>query len=997
MIKKIAALLFICLPFLICVNAAAQTQQNPLLFNQLTTRDGLLSNITTTLYQDSRYFLWIGTNHGLIRYDGKFFTNYNQIGEGGITDRVITCITEDADGNIWIGTESGLNKLNPKNNQITQYRSGSGPGTIPFHWCNYLFTDSKKQLWLTTEKGIALYDKKTDSFENIPISVYGKDEKINKFINQVAEDEEGNFWLSTSFGLKKFNPSTKQFYSYHLEEPNNSLRKENVLYGLCVAKPGSIWAVSFEGHLLHYESKNNRLKIVSISSKEGPRLLSICTIKQEKQKFLLIATSDGIFKVNPDNPESPPQKLLSGKSLNKVFTDKQNNLWISSENGLFRQIHVNIALQWHDVPDKDKPLINHIIRSTLKENIYFLTSRSGWFTYNSNNDTVTFHTLPADDRGLLTQINRHVGDENGYWFTSTNGFGYYDLKKNRLIDLTRLITKVSSQQSTGFIEEPLKGQLWITMRRSGILVYNTLTGKDTVLFADKQKADNIYGKTVFDFKKGPDNNIWFTTDEKLYVVNPVTYSYKTYKADNNIFQNNKTNPYRILFTKDGRALINSQSNIYEFKNQALRVIHPKKGLFNFELQRLLEDETGNIWAVTDNGIYKTNNQFSYWKNISNAQGFENETAGYEINLSVPGKVMITSVGKIGVLDNKLMEQSRVPNPSIISRIRLGNTEAHFPVPALKYKCDYKDAVEIELTSPDFSNESENSIYYRLEGWDDEWRRLSTTNTIRYEQLPPGNYLFSTKSVNTESIESRIAFISFKVVPPFYRSWWFIVLSFIIIISIAYLFYRYHLHKAIELEKIRTRIATDLHDDIGATLSSISMYSDALKLQVKDNMPQLESVLTKMGESSREMVTGMSDIVWAINPDNDSGEKLLNRMENYVTDMCAVKNIKLFFKADEKLKQIRLPLEKRKNIYLVFKEAVNNAVKYSMADHLWVTVNIGAEFSLLIKDDGAGFTMTDVKKGNGLKNFKTRADEIKGKIQINSMPGAGTSVKLICQL
>lgn len=995
MIKKIAVLLFICIPVITCVNATAQTQQNPLLFDQVTTRDGLLSNNTTTLFQDSRYFLWIGTNHGLIRYDGKFFTNYNQIGEGGITDRVITCITEDTDGNIWIGTESGLNKLNPYNNQITQYRAGSGPGTIPFHWCNYLFTDSKKQLWLTTEKGIALYDKTTDSFVNFFIPVYGKDEKINKFINKVAEDKEGNFWLSTSFGLKRFNPTTKKYHSYHLEETNNSLRKENVLYGLCIDNTGIIWAVSFEGHLLRYDSKSNKLNTVFISSIEGPRFLSVCTIEQENKLALLIATSDGLYKLNPAEPKLPPQQMLSRKFLTNLYTDKQNNLWICSENGLFRQKPVNSALQWHNIPaDKELP-INHIIPSPLKQSDYYLTTNSGWFIYNSNRNTITSHPLPSDNKDLLKKINRQIDDKNGYWFTSSNGFGYYDLKKNQLIDLTALITRISGQQSTGYMEEPANGQLWITMRRSGILVYNTITKKDTVLFADKKKADNIYGKTVFDLKKGPDNNIWFTTDEKLYVVNPSTYRYKTYKSDSNIFQNNKTNPYRILFTKDGRVLINSQSNIYEFKNETLRVIHPKKGLFNFALERLLEDKAGNIWAVTDNGIYKTNNQFSYWKNISTAQGFENETAGYEINLSMPEKLMITSVGRIGVLDNKLLEQSRTPNPSIISRIRLGNTEAHFPVPTPKYKCYYKDAVEIELTAPDFSSETENSIYYKLEGWDDEWRKLSTTNTVRYEQLPPGYYLFSTKSVNTESKESDISFISFKVVPPFYRSWWFIVLTFIIIISIVYLFYRYRLHKAIELEKIRTRIATDLHDDIGATLSSISMYSDALKLQVKDNMPQLEPVLSKMGESSREMVTGMSDIVWAINPDNDSGEKLLQRMENYATDICAVKKIHLQFLANEKIKHLKLSLEKRKNLYLVFKEAVNNAVKYSEAKNILVEISHDSVLNMRVKDDGIGFDESSVRKGNGLKNYLLRAKEINGTLSVQSNPGKGTEVVLTC--
>jgi len=177
-----------------------------------------------------------------------------------------------------------------------------------------------------------------------------------------------------------------------------------------------------------------------------------------------------------------------------------------------------------------------------------------------------------------------------------------------------------------------------------------------------------------------------------------------------------------------------------------------------------------------------------------------------------------------------------------------------------------------------------------------------------------------------------------------------------------------------------------------------MYSEAVKNQLKDKMPQLETVLDKMGANSRDMVTSMSDIVWAINPDNDEGEKLIKRMENYAGDICAIKNIRLQFKADDKLQTISLPLEHRKNIYLIFKEAVNNAAKYADAKNIWVQLTLsGKALNLLIKDDGKGFNQATVHKGNGLKNFEARAKEIKGNIILDSAEGKGTSVSLNCFL
>jgi len=177
-----------------------------------------------------------------------------------------------------------------------------------------------------------------------------------------------------------------------------------------------------------------------------------------------------------------------------------------------------------------------------------------------------------------------------------------------------------------------------------------------------------------------------------------------------------------------------------------------------------------------------------------------------------------------------------------------------------------------------------------------------------------------------------------------------------------------------------------------------MYSEAIKKQLKEKNPQLETVLDKMGENSRDMVTSMNDIVWAINPANDQGEKLIRRMESYVIDICPVKNIQLHFKADEKLNNLSLPVEHRKNIYLIFKEAVNNAVKYSGAKHLEISLTLhDRSIHLLVKDDGTGFDESSVIRGNGLKNFQTRAKEILGTVSISSANGKGTMISLVCRI
>jgi signal transduction histidine kinase len=253
-------------------------------------------------------------------------------------------------------------------------------------------------------------------------------------------------------------------------------------------------------------------------------------------------------------------------------------------------------------------------------------------------------------------------------------------------------------------------------------------------------------------------------------------------------------------------------------------------------------------------------------------------------------------------------------------------------------------------------------------------------------------------MNGDAVWSKETILSFKVLPPFWRTWWFIGILIIAIAASLYIIYRYRLTKALELEKIRTRIATDLHDDIGATLSSISFYSEAVKQKAKEKIPEAASILDKMGETSRSMVSSMSDIVWAINPNNDGMEKMLYRMQSHAAELCGIKNVTLLVDADEKIHHLKPQLEQRKNIYLIFKEALNNALKYADCAGIWLTLKYNNNlFSMQLKDDGKGFDTNKEFMGNGLMNMQRRAAEIDGTFTVVSEVNKGTIVTLIVKI
>lgn len=203
-------------------------------------------------------------------------------------------------------------------------------------------------------------------------------------------------------------------------------------------------------------------------------------------------------------------------------------------------------------------------------------------------------------------------------------------------------------------------------------------------------------------------------------------------------------------------------------------------------------------------------------------------------------------------------------------------------------------------------------------------------------------------------------------------------------------YRFGITQIKKEEKVRRRLASDLHDDIGSTLSSISYYTAAIKKQVGEANPDAISMLNKMEDASTDTVNAMSDIVWATNPAYDKGSDLVNRIQSYASEICSLKNIELEFDVDKTFENARFGMNVRKNIFLIFKEAVNNAVKYSGCTQISIYLS---QKEMKIKDNGNGFDSMAEFSGNGVKNMRQRAAEIKAGIRIISAQGEGCFITL----
>jgi signal transduction histidine kinase len=305
----------------------------------------------------------------------------------------------------------------------------------------------------------------------------------------------------------------------------------------------------------------------------------------------------------------------------------------------------------------------------------------------------------------------------------------------------------------------------------------------------------------------------------------------------------------------------------------------------------------------------------------------------------------------------------------------------------------QNVISFEFAALNYIHPEKNQYAYKLESFDKDWIYTDASKRfVNYTNLDPGEYTFKVKGSNNDGVWNPMeTTIKLIITPPFWQTWWFRALIVLAATMIVYALYRYRLQQVLKVQNIRNKIAGDLHDDIGSTLNSISIYSEVAK---NDDNRRTHS-LTMIGESSRKVIDAMSDIVWTINPDNDSFEKIILRMRSLSYNLLRAKKIEFTFRADDNLNDLKLSLEERRNFYLIFKEALNNLIKYSQAKKVSILLEKNSRnISLLIRDDGVGFDPEKKYNGNGLTNIRRRAKEINAKLIMESGQGIGTSIQLI---
>ncbi len=985
-------------------------------FEKLTINDGLSQGFVSSIIQDKMGFMWFATNDGLNRYDGYKFTVYhhNPFDTTSLADNEINCLYEDSKQRLWIGTQHSGIDIFDRQHLVFIHLTHNNENSLASNVIVSINEDKTGAFWIATDKGIdrlSIPNKNTQYKDDGNMPNFFSNHQLQfthiALINQPQENKRSisaprlyvdgnNIFASTDNGIYQIIYNNNSYKFIQKLKCSAELEGMPLLFKNQFA---SDWFMENKTGVYKFSGSNfsnpekiykpeiirNRLMI----DKTGRTWIA------DKNKTVLINTTGKVENISANNIEA--NKLLGG--VNAFYTDRNDVIWIGTYG--YGILKLN--------PEKE---VFHFILPQLTA--YQLTE-------NNNEEIIANSTLRISvkneqviniDSIKNQQHSEYIAtDKNGnYWRSGKGAIIYCDNKLN-LIKKIKLPSAERDQQPFPLYLDS-NNVLWMGYKKK-FLKYNTETGAfyiyDYPIIQDK---DN------FDFLQciWPDagNVLWLGTQNGLMRFDEKNASWKYY-AQKNSDTNSLSNNYIFSLCKDPLqpdkylCIGTNGGGINRFNKLTGKFIRytVDNGLPNNVVYGILPDDNGNLWMSTNKGLSQFNISNKTFRNFDVNDGLQgNEFDRYSYCKTKDGLLFFGGVNGINFFNPDEIKPLQPP-PVLITDFRLFNKTISLKTPNSPLTKDilYTDTIKLnysqnvitfQFAAADYRRTG--NVYYRymMKGFDKDWIYNGNVREATYTNLNPGKYNFIVEASNDDEQWSKSPkIISIQIIPPWWRTWWFYTLIIITTGFIIYSIYQYRLQQALKLQRVRNRIATDLHDEIGSSLSTISIYSKVAQEQLKSHSSNPVALLKKISDDTNEMMDAMNDIVWTINTRNDRFENIINRMREHAIQLFEAKDCTLHFNFDEQLNPMKFDMEKRKDFYLIYKESVNNIAKYAQAKNVWI--NLLSENPLIIlsvKDDGTGFDKNAVRKSaNGLVNMKTRATNLKGKIEIESQLGKGTEVCL----
>ncbi len=963
--------------------------------------EGLLSNRIDCIVPDSRGFVWFCTPEGLSRFDGYRITTFGTA--EGLPHRAVQAFLETRSGDYLIGTRTGLCQFrrDPGKHQFAAYTVG---GTPPQNDVTALLESSSGKIWCGTSDGL---------FQMLPGFKFQRQSlppppvPWNRIeIAGLAEDSCGKLWLASSAGI-------------YVMATNGSVQRLDqrdglpgaVTNALLADRNGNIWAGVRGGlTLLRDGCSAGAPGVQRVYPPEFGR--NVAAITEGPGNAIWLATEDGVTRLLPGGDGASRQHLtrrqgLTDRVMVSIASDKSGNIWAGTEGAGVMSIQPDGFTTFRE----QDGLASDRVWSVLGDregNVVTVSADQSQLAWSLNVfDGKKFQSMPApktfaDHRAWGNDRILIQGRTGEWWGATSQGLCRY--APVRVKELAQRVPEACYGEDLSIFQvfEDSKGGIWASAQSmAGDRLVRWDPERKTLVSFPQWPRQNALVKSFAEDRQG---NIWMG----LW-VNGSLYRYDGQQFVNFLPKDGVPagTIFALLTDIQGRLWIGATSGLGLLEHPGAGPFHVHtfdrtNGLSSSIIRALLEDRNGFIYVATGVGVDRLNPATGRFKHFSEADGL----ARGAIESAFRDSAGTLWFGATQGLSRLPPEESHpLSNPAVlITSLQTGG--APFPVSQRGETSisrielePSRNQLQVEFVA--FTEEPEANLRYayKLEGSDTEWSPPRSQHVVNYAALAPGKYRFQVKAVNSDGLESATpAEVDFIVLPPIWRRWWFEGMALATLTLMVYLLHRYRVSQAVSLERMRTAIATDLHDDIGASLSQIAILSEVARAGVgpENRLPQ-ES-LEKVGSLARELVDSLSEIVWSIRSEPDGLDSLVRRMREFALDLLVSQGIDFVLRAPQGGDTVHLSLHARRQLFLMFKECIHNVSRHSGCTSVRAELQIeDREIALTVEDNGTGFSQTEKAQGgaggNGIPGMRRRAESLGGSIQFHSPPGQGCKVSI----
>ena len=961
------------------------------------TDEGLPNDRVQALAQTPDGFLWVGTSKGLARFDGVEFKTYNSANTPQLKNDSITALFSDLQGALWIGTEGGgLARLSHGCFSLFTTQDGLASETI-----RAIFQSRDGTIRIATASGLSCFrDGKFQTYTT-------REGLASDAVTALCEDR-GSLWVATAKGLNQLRgtvmeaftatnilaesvrrhwtvrPGTMDVFAAIRELSNDSV------HSLCLDKTYRLWIGSDHG-LMWYDTAN----FYAYTTAHGLSDSIVTTVYEDSRDNLWVGTYSGLdrFIEGRFRAELNDHGVSFGQ-INVIFEDSRGDIWVGAREGLIR-----LTPKPFSVRTKREGLSHNHITSVLEDRLerLWVGSWGGGLNQVTQEKVLVYGTgnqLSSDHILALCEAR-----DGSLWAGTDNSGGLFRLKDKSVTHYTARDGLRDAAISA--LHQDREGNLWIGTRQG-------LCRLSHGVFVTETNAQN---RPIRAICEEADGQLWFGGDAGLMR--------RRNGAVENLSAKGAFPPETVsALYADGQGSLwvgTLNGGLLRWRADHWARFGTQNGLLSNEVLGIVEDH-GWLWLTSTKGIFRVRRQ-----DLEVLKPGGNETVPCVVYGKADGLESIVCSGMASptvwkTADDRLCfattlglaiidayETSLDLSPPLV-HIEQAEVDRK-PIPrsgqSLRVPPNHGE-LGISYTALDLRSPEKCRFKYRLDGVDSDWVDAGAQRAAYYNNVLPGSYRFRVRACNKDGVWNETS-LDLELQPHFWQTWWFRISALAALLGLAggsaRLITQRKMQRRLELaerkhviERERGRIAKDIHDDLGSSLTRIMLLGQRAKSDMAARK-EVGAHLEKIINFSRNAVQAMDEIVWAVNPRHDSLDSLVDYLVEYATECFREADIRLRLQMPVN-SRLALPAEVRHGLFLAIKEALNNVLKHSTASEVRVAVSEASSIiHVVIDDNGCGFdSQNDSGSGNGLQNMRKRLDALGGQMEINTAPGHGTKVR-----